>query len=116
LVQESLRPLQAQVEASQETMGVRSLMGVLGFPWERASNEEGKTFIGSSLPPRQWYRLLSFWAPGYEWAPLVPGFCVRLTRGLVPKCLLMQPANTSTLCGELLEHCCSKEQVQVQEE
>ena len=30
---------------SQETVGVGSLVGVLGFPWEGDSNEGGKTFL-----------------------------------------------------------------------
>lgn len=30
---------------SQETVGVGSLVGVLGFPWEGDSNEEGMTFL-----------------------------------------------------------------------
>lgn len=33
------------MEESQETAGVGSLVGVLGFPWEGDSNEGGKTFL-----------------------------------------------------------------------
>lgn len=33
------------MEESQETVGVGSLVGVLGFPWEGDSNEGGKTFL-----------------------------------------------------------------------
>lgn len=43
----------------EETLGVRSLMGVLGFPCEGDSNEGGKTFLGSGLPLRKWYCLHS---------------------------------------------------------
>lgn len=37
--------LEVQVEESQETVGVGSLVGVLGFPLEGDSNEGGKTFL-----------------------------------------------------------------------
>lgn len=33
------------MEENQETVGVGSLVGVLGFPWEGDSNEGGKTFL-----------------------------------------------------------------------
>lgn len=33
------------MEESQETVGVGSLVGVLGFPLEGDSNEGGKTFL-----------------------------------------------------------------------
>lgn len=36
-----------------------------------------------------------FWAPGYEWAPPVRGFCAPLAKRLVPKQLLAQ-ASTQT--------------------
>lgn len=45
MAQESLGSLEVQVEESQETEGVGSLVGVLGFPWEGDSNEGGKTFL-----------------------------------------------------------------------
>lgn len=45
MAQESLESLEVQVEGSQETVGVGSLVGVLGFPWEGDSNEGGKTFL-----------------------------------------------------------------------
>lgn len=36
--------LEVQVEESQETVGVGSLAGVLGFPWEGDLDEGEKTF------------------------------------------------------------------------
>lgn len=33
------------MEENQEIVGVGSLVGVLGFPWEGDSNEGGKTFL-----------------------------------------------------------------------
>lgn len=44
MVQESLVSLEVLVEESQETVGVGSPEGELGFPWEGDSNEGEKTF------------------------------------------------------------------------
>lgn len=52
------------MEESQETVGVGSLVGVLGFPWEGDSNEGGKTFLLQMSAAEA--RVLSSWPSGLQ--------------------------------------------------
>lgn len=81
------------MEESQETVGVGSLVGVLGFPWEDDSNEGGKTFL-LQMSAAEARVLFSWpiWAPGYKRGPPGRGSCAPLTERLVPKRLLAQAA------------------------